>query len=136
MIRDRKAISMGGVLAITTLAVFVALAVWVVSPALMKIAGGGRASVSITGVGRVGANLIRLTILNDGEVSVRIQEVTVTDTGISGSVAPGVKIDPGSSKEVDVGFTSDLPISAVTLNVKIKTDKGEFTFQVSLPAGS
>jgi hypothetical protein len=79
---------------------------------------------------------VRLTILNDGEVKVKIQQITVTDTGVSGSAAPGVTISPCESGQVDVGFTTDHPTSAVTLKVTIKTDKGEFAVQVNLAAAT
>jgi hypothetical protein len=137
MMRNKKAISMGGILAIVTLVVSVGIGLWIVSPALMAITGPtGRVSVTVSNAGRVGSNLVRLTILNDGEVKVKIQQITVTDTGVSGSAAPGVTINPGESGQVDVGFTSDLPTSALTLKVTIKTDKGEFTAQVNLAAAS
>jgi len=135
MISNKKAISTGGVLAIVTLVVSVGIGLWILSPALTQLAGPvGRVSVTVTNAGRVGTNLVRLTILNDGEVKVKIQQVTVTDTGISGSAAPGITINPGESGQVDVGFTSDLPTSAITLKVTIKTDKGEFTATVNLAA--
>ncbi|MBS7634095.1 hypothetical protein KEJ34_01140 [Candidatus Bathyarchaeota archaeon] len=137
MMRNKKAISMGGILAIVTLIVSVGIGLWIISPALTALTGpAGRVSVTVSDAGRVGANLVRLTILNDGEVKVKIQQVTVTDTGVSGSAAPGVTISPGASGQVDVGFTSDLPTSALTLKVTIKTDKGEFTAQVNLAASS
>ena len=78
--------------------------------------------------------MLRLTILNDGEVRVKIQEVTVTDTEVSGSAAPGITINPGETGQVDVSFTSDLPTSAITLKITIKTDKGEFTATFNLEA--
>ncbi len=135
--RNKKAISMGGILAIVTLIVSVGIGLWIISPALTALTGpAGRVSVTVSGAGRVGTNLVRLTILNDGEVKVKIQQVTVTDTGVSGSAAPGVTISPGASGQVDVGFASDLPTSALTLKVTIKTDKGEFTAQVNLAAAS
>lgn len=137
MIKSEKAISMGGILAIVTLVVSVGIGLWVMSPALTKLAGPtGRVSVTVSDAGRVGPNMIRLTIVNDGEVRVKIQQVTVTDTGVSGSAAPGVTIDPGSSRQVDVSFTSDLPTSAITLKVRIRTDKGEFTVNVNLAAAT
>ncbi|MBS7606922.1 MAG: hypothetical protein QW502_03740 [Candidatus Bathyarchaeia archaeon] len=137
MIKNEKAISMGGILAIVTLVVSVGIGLWVMSPALTKLAGpAGRVSVTVSDAGRVGSNIVRLTIVNDGEVRVKIQKVDVTDTGISGTAAPGVIIDPGSSRQVDVSFTSDLPTSAVTLKVKIRTDKGEFTVNVNLAAAT
>lgn len=135
--RNKKAISMGGIFAIITLIVSVGIGLWIISPALTALGGPtGRVSVTVTDAGRVGANIVRLTILNDGEVRVKIQQVTITDTGISGRAAPGVTISPGASGQVDVSFTSDLPTSALTLKVTIKTDKGEFTAQVNLEAST
>lgn len=137
MIKNKKAISMGGILAIVTLVVSVGIGLWVISPALTKLAGpAGRVSVTVSDAGRVGPNIVRLTIVNDGEVRVKIQKVDVTDTGISGSAAPGIIVDPGSSRQVDVSFTSNLPTSAITLKVKIRTDKGEFTVNVNLAAAT
>ncbi|MBS7648222.1 MAG: hypothetical protein QXU95_03255 [Candidatus Bathyarchaeia archaeon] len=137
MMRNKKAISMGGILAIVTLIVSVGIGLWIISPALTALTGpAGRVSVTVSDAGRVGANLVRLTILNDGEVRVKIQQITITDTGVSGSAAPGVTISPGASGQVDVSFTTDLPTSALTLKVTIKTDKGEFTAQVNLAAST
>lgn len=134
---NKKAISMGGILAIVTLIVAVGIGLWIISPAITALTSpAGRVSVTVTDAGRVGANLVRLTILNDGEVRVKIQQITITDTGVSGSAAPGVTISPGASGQVDVSFTSDLPTSALTLKVTIKTDKGEFTAQVNLAASA
>lgn len=137
MIKNKKAMSMGGILAIVTLVVSVGIGLWIMSPALTKLAGPtGRVSVTVSDAGRVGPNMVRLTIVNDGEVRVKIQQVTVTDTGVSGSAAPGVTVDPGSSRQVDVSFTSNLPTSAITLRVRIRTDKGEFTANVNLAAAT
>lgn len=131
---NKKGISTGGILGLLTLVLMVGLSVWILSPALMRIAAGGRAHITASSAYVVGETTLRITLTNDGDVRLRLLSITVKDTGIEGSSSPGVSIEAGTSKEVDVSLSKGRISSGatVTLKITIKTDKGEFTQQLTV----
>jgi len=78
-------------------------------------------------VGGVGSTLIRLTVRNDGTVSVRIKEVVVKGDDIEGSQIQTKTLDPGQSAQLDVGLKKGSAKSGSNpVTFIIKTDKGDF----------
>lgn len=131
---SRRALSKGAALAILDFVIVIALIGWIVASKAPIGGPAGTPHVTVTDAGTVGANLIRMTVENDGEVRVKILKVTVTDSGIEGSGSPGVVLTPGQSKQIDVGLTkgSISTGETVTLTITIRTDKGEFTQKISV----
>jgi len=130
----RKAIGKGAIIALVDLILFVALMSWVVFSKIPIGGPAGRASATVTSAGVVGGNIIRLTVVNDGEVRVRIREIRITDTGIEGSAAVGALLDPGASRQLDVSLARGSIASgqSVTLRITLITDKGDFTATVTV----
>ncbi|MEM2569921.1 MAG: hypothetical protein QXT67_08320 [Candidatus Bathyarchaeia archaeon] len=131
---NKKGISTGGILSLLTLALMMGLSIWILSPALTRITSGGRAHLTASSAYVVGEVTLRITLINDGDTRLRLLSITVKDTNIEGSSSPGVSIEPGTSKEVDVGLSKGRisPGTTVTLTITVKTDKGTFTQQLTV----
>jgi len=78
-------------------------------------------------VGGEGSTLIRVTVRNDGTVTVRIKEIVVKGEGLEGSQIQTKTLPPGQTAQLDVGLKKGAAKSGSNpVTFIIKTDKGDF----------
>ena len=128
-------------IALVALIVIVAalLALSLTSPSQQPQTGGGGGGQQTTQevahvvvdnagfVGGAGSTLIRVTVRNDGTVTVRIKEIVVKGENLEGSQIQTKTLPPGQTAQLDVGLKKGAAKSGSNpVTFTIKTDKGDF----------